>query len=426
MRTRGLGWAGIVMAWAVLAPSVGRAQTDAGPAFVPIPGFETELPRLVRGQMDSAVGYAPPPSNLDLPLGELPSPLYSTRPESGPFAFGGYALYVQNVPLEPQNVAIRGFLDFDGNLTGSPGRFVGSGLGALDTQQLRGPQQWQPGFFIGGGYRFKDGSAVTLKWLHLVKTQYDAVATLTPAFTQINADLSNTFLFSPVFNFPSDFSGPPNDVPAAQFGSFGIWNAADIMTIDFVQRNEIVELTCRVPIHETECWRSYGLVGPQFVWFWERFRWRTTDLDDQGVGNPFDTALYTNIASNRMYGLQVGCGNECYLGHGLSVSLDLQAGLLLDIVKQRVKYERGDRNEGPERKRSYTDYTVVPEVRATLNAWWFPYEGIQMKLGYDAMGFFNTFSSQRPIDFNYGSVDPQYDRVFRYLHGLEAGIAFIF
>src|SRR5207248_1778798 len=143
--------------------------------------------------------------------------------------------------------------------------------------------------------------------------------------------------------------------------TFGIWNAADIMTEELDQRFQMIELTYRKPIFETECWRSYGLIGPQFVWIWERYKWVTTDLDASGNASDLDVGKYTNIVSNRMYGIKIGCGSECYVGNGFSLSCDLTAAGLLNIVKERVKYERGDRHLGPERKRSITDYTLVPE-----------------------------------------------------------------
>src|SRR5258708_30545525 len=75
MRTRGLRWAGVLLAWAALTPSVGRTQTgisgqtsawwnrwaaapslDGSPsAFLPDDGLP---PSVARGQIDTAVGYA--------------------------------------------------------------------------------------------------------------------------------------------------------------------------------------------------------------------------------------------------------------------------------------------------------------------------------------------------------------------------------
>lgn len=369
----------------------------------------------------TALGYAPPST-------VLPFPLYSTRPEDGGlFVNGSFVLYSQNNPIDDQIIAVRGLVDLDGSITGTVGTFVGPQTPALDVNQVDGPRNVQPGFRVGVGWRFGDGSSVEVSWMHLTKNFYTAVATLIPPGLPSQSDLSDTFLFSGVFNFPTDFSGPANDTNAGNLGStFGIWNAADIMTIDFTQRNEFVDVMYRHSLFETENHRTYGLIGPAFAWFWERFRWRTTDQDVTGIASDADTAIYSAIVSNRLYGVQVGCGHERYLGHGFAFSLDLLAGLYLDVAKKRVKYERGDRNIGPERKRSRTDYYFAPELQATGFLWWYPIEGVQVRFGYDVMAFFNTIGTPRPVDFDYSAVNPKFDHVFRILNGLQIGVGLIF
>ena len=43
------------------------------------------------------------------------------------------------------------------------------------------------------------------------------------------------------------------------------------------------------------------------------------------------------------------------------------------------------------------------------------------------MMFFNTVSSKHPVDFNYGSLTPGYDKgTFRIFNGFNAGISFTF
>src|SRR5262249_40911182 len=182
-------------------------------------------------------------------------------------------------------------------------------------------------------------------------------------------------------------------------------------------------------IFETECWRTYGLVGPSFVWFWTRFGWRTIAQDTAGdPANPADEALYTKIASHRMFGAKIGNRNEGYLGRGFSTPLDLQASLYLDWVRERAKYERGDfKQGGPANKRSKTDWTGAPGVRGTFNLWWYPYEGIQFRLGYDVQAFFNTIESKSPIDFDYSALNPGYEHIFlRFLDGFNIGLALSF
>ena len=51
---------------------------------------------------------------------------------------------------------------------------------------------------------------------------------------------------------------------------------------------------------------------------------------------------------------------------------------------------------------------------------------VQLRFGWDFFCFFNTDYSPRPIDFNYSSVDPNYERAFRFFDGLQSSIAFVF
>src|SRR3954454_11859262 len=92
--------------------------------------------------------------------GEVP-PVLFTGPLSHPrYEEGGFFCFLQGLywretrPLRNQVVAVRGFTDTDGSATldGSleaPGTFHGSLDTALDTRQLRGPGNFQPGFNIG-------------------------------------------------------------------------------------------------------------------------------------------------------------------------------------------------------------------------------------------------------------------------------------
>src|SRR5262249_18028742 len=159
------------------------------------------------------------------------------------------------------------------------------------------------------------GVSVDVSWWHLHQARYSATASLVPPGFRNGLDLADTFLTSPVFNFPIDFAGAARQLPTGLGNSlttFGIWNAASLMTIDFVQRADQVELTGRIPVFENDCFRTYGLIGPRFVWFWERFHWRTVDVDAFGLAVGNDAADYSNVLSQRMYGGFLGCGNECW------------------------------------------------------------------------------------------------------------------
>ena len=140
---------------------------------------------------------------------------------------------------------------------------------------------------------------------------------------------------------------------------------------------------------------------------------------------PVWVGTYTNIVSNRMYGAFIGGGNEWYIGRGFAVSLECEASLYLDYVREIAKYERGDR-DGIANRRTKTDYNVVPDVRANLQLWWYPTEGIQLRVGYDVMAFFNTIAAREPVSFNYGGLDPAWVPYTRFFDGINAGIAFIF
>ena len=378
------------------------------------------LERVVRGQE-----YAPP----DMPVqGGLPLPLYSTRPEAGGFFLGAeFVMFRQTVPLRSQPIAYRGFVDTDGSITGNTGYFTGSGTIALDANQVQGPRSYQPGLKVTGGYRFSDGSEFEISWMQLLESNYTAGASLVPQFFNVGPRLENTFLFSPVFNFPNLYAGPAFKIGTGNpYAIYGIWNGATNMQISFTQQNTQIEGRYRVPVYEDECWRTYGFAGPRFFWVWERFRWRTEDADLNGLVDPSSVAIYNNIVSNRMYGAYIGIGNEWWMGNGFSASLDLNTAALLDFVKERSSYESGIKYYTIA-KRSKSDFSFVPEVEANVNLWWYPTEGIQMKVGYDVMSFFNTVAGKTPVDFNFGGLSPTWDKgVFRLFDGINAGIAFIF
>jgi hypothetical protein len=442
-------------------------------------------------------------------------------------------------------IAVRGFNDTDGtiqvlfNLAEGPirvegdrqifrfdpirpGLFIGSGRVALDANDVAGPKTYQPGVGVTLGWRFSDSSAVEFRWKHLVDAKYSHVASFIPEpdnffrFT-LRSDLADTYLFSPVNNFPNEFAGPASKVsvsagvPSASSGAtatigsivivgpgpggspqgslsitglsavtsastsgeiiapqaaYGIWNGASVMSLSFVQRHDQFDLVGRFPLYQDDCSRMYTLCGGRHVQFWERFQWRTTAVNIElppvtatgnvtlnvtgpnqttggtinfnvtsssggtppGVGGRAgadDVAIYTNVVSNRLYGPTVGCGYERYWGKGISTSVDLRASALIDVVKERAKYERGDKAIA--HKRAITEYTFVPELSADLNIWFYPIEGVEMRFGYEIMNFFNTVSSPRPVDFNYGAVSPPFEKgQYRYLEGFHTGIAFIF
>ena len=95
-----------------------------------------------------------------------------------------------------------------------------------------------------------------------------------------------------------------------------------------------------------------------------------------------------------------------------------------NFAREQAKYERAD--FAISNKRAIRRFDVVPELQLTGNIWWYPTNGVQLRLGYDAMSFFNTYATEQPVDFNYSSVDPGWQKTTRYLTGFNAGIGFIF
>jgi hypothetical protein len=384
-------------------------------------------------QAASAQNYAPPD-----PV--WPLPLYSNRPEEGGLYLAAEFMYFrQSNPIRDQLIAIRGYFDADGTITGTVGQFVGSGNPALFADDV-GPPSYQPGYRITGGWRFREGHAFEISWLHLQEVKKTGAATLVPLGFQGQQNLADTFVTSFVYNFPEDYSGPPNDFGVLPPGSgiqpgatYGIWNAADNMLVQFTQRYDQWDGRLRVPVLQTDDHRVYGIAGARVARIYEKFLWRTVDngflLDGitPDVG-PFNAANYTNTMSNNLYGAVIGCGDECRLGDTpigtFAVSFDAQAALFVNFFKARAKYERADRATAATRTRRL--YSWVPELEGNLNLWWYPIEGVQLRVGYNAMTFFNTFSSPFPVSFNFGALDPAYERVFRLFHGLNAGIAVIF
>jgi hypothetical protein len=382
-----------------------------------------------------ATGYFPPDCNPPLP--------FSNRPDLGGLYCGAeFVMYRQTNPLKGQNVAYRGFLDVDGSISlalgdgAGPHTFYGSRQLALDVQQADGPNSYSPGTNIVIGYKFANGASFAVSWLYLTETQTHASATSAPFDLNVGFDSANSYLFSPVYGFPNDYASnfrTDNGRRKIAIGNpdaaYGIWNAASIETISFIQRVQQYEFTWRDVVFETENYRCSYLVGGRFFWIWERFQWITKDLDLAGQGGPLDTAIYGNIDSNRMYGAHAGFSNECYIGHGFAMQLDVEGALLLDVIRERQSYTTGVRYGVPVptavSKRTVTQWTAVPEVNASLNLVWYPIQSVEVRLGYNVMAFFNTISSPVPIDFNYGSLTAPYQSTFRLFDGFNVGVAFI-
>jgi hypothetical protein len=234
-----------------------------------------------------------------------------------------------------------------------------------------------------------------------------------------------------VFNFPPDFAGPATKVNLGNPGAtFGIWDASTTQSIELLQRFDQYQISARFPLFGDDCNRTYWTMGPRMAWIWERFKWRVVANDvNTGQAGQDDVALYSNVLSQRLYGPFIGCGYEWCKGTSLigalSITLEGQAALLADIAKEIVKYERGD--FAIQNKRSKTDYSFVPELSASINLCWYPVQSVQFRVGYDVMAFLNTIASPNPVSFNFGGLDPPFDKGhLRVFDGFRAGVMFAF
>ena len=278
------------------------------------------------------------------------------------------------------------------------------------------------------GYRFEEGFVVEGYYGHVYNVRYLAGATLVPPNSDVGQNLEDSFLYSPVYNFPSAFAGPASKLAiGSPYAAYGIWNGASETDIRFDQFIEEWLVGARVPIFETEYNRCYCLAGMHSLWIHENFKWRTVSYNFQGEApdGGADAATYNNIVSNVLYGPYIGSGNEFWLGKGFSLSLDARAGLLADFVHEEAMYTRGDLAIAL--KRARRQLNLSPELTGLVNFIWYPIEGIQIKVGYQWMGIFNTQSSPYPVSFNALGLDPPWTtQAFRLIDGFNAGIGFIF
>jgi hypothetical protein len=171
------------------------------------------------------------------------APILNHLPTANPGSAGFYTaaefvLLTQSRAIGSQVVAQRGFFDSQGLLTGVPGTFIGSGAVALSTDQL-GQASYAPGYRIYLGWKCEDGTSVYADFMQTFDTRRHAGATLVPPGFRGPSNLADTFISSPVYNFPTDYAGPINKIAqdsGTPANAYGIWNAASEMTIDYSQR----------------------------------------------------------------------------------------------------------------------------------------------------------------------------------------------
>lgn len=379
----------------------------------------------------------------------VPLPLGHARMESvgGFFTAGEFIMYRQTNTIKHQLIAVRGFTDVDGAITGDlngtvvnsdtdvpfiirgplvPGTLYGSRDPALFTDDLKGQESFQPGWALSMGYKFDSGSKIELKWQHVNRQTYTANASSVPNLGQVGPLTADSFLFANVFNYAPEFAGALQETAIGNPGSLtGIWNGAINMTIAFQQGFDQVDIIGSVPWFQNDVCRVYGRAGGRFAWIFERFTWRTVSADFNGNSTDADVANYSNTVSNRMYGPAIGLGVDRYIGYGFSIALESDVAGLLDVARLRAKYVRGDKEI--ETKQSINQFQFSPMVNANVNLYWYPFEGVQIRAGYNFAAFFNTIEMGDPISFDFRAIDPDWgSRGVRFLDGFNAGIGFIF
>ncbi|MBA4189345.1 MAG: hypothetical protein C0467_15215 [Planctomycetaceae bacterium] len=410
-RNRYIGGALLAAASVLVGPADARAQ----PANGTIPSTD-----------GSGGGFQTPRQSA------VPSYLPTGQPGDAGFYFGmEFVLLAQTRAIGHQSIAKYGFYDLTGEVNGTPGAIVGSGRDAINTNMFRNGPTFQPGFNVEVGYRFDDGTKIFANYMQLYDAHYSVGASLVPPGYAVplqngQITLADSFVSSPVYSFNSQFAGPTNKVAGVPDSAvYGIWNAATQMDIKFTQRFQQAQAGGRVPVLMTDYSRVYGTGGMQFSWFFERFYWRAVSADQNGNVNQTTAANYTNTLSQRMYGPFVGCGHEIFVANQFSLSCDLTGALLLNVDKQRAKYKLGDNTI--QSKWGNEEFHITPNANIAVNAWWYPIEGVQMRVGYQAMSFYNTQYMITPVGFNYGNIAPQYEfKAFRLLHGFNVGVGFFF
>jgi hypothetical protein len=351
---------------------------------------------------------------------------------------------------------------------GVPGQFLGSGMGAMTTGDV-GDDKYEPGMRFTIGYRFRNGVAIEGNYWSLAATRHQSSAGIVPPrnFGGVGSQFYDSFISAPFFNFTPYFAGPSFDVisntylltrPAGanpvnlvtagnQNGAnqvittddvindlirfrgfvvpaYGIANGAELMEQSLRQRFASAELNARVPFCTAEVTRTYGLIGVRYINFDERYRLRIVDMDIEGSSLAENAMQYENKISNKYYGGQAGIGTESYIANGFAITFEGKLGVLAENSRATVKVLREDLAVGLRKVDNQVNTTTMFQAGAYL--WWYPMEGIQMRIGYEFLGILGSRRSPDPVDFDLGKLNPGYDKLFLRVDGVTGGLAFIF
>jgi hypothetical protein len=152
---------------------------------------------------------------------------------------------------------------------------------------------------------------------------------------------------------------------------------------------------------------------------------RIVDQDIDGNTSPYDTMLYDNEWENQLIGLTTGCQHEYYLGNGFAISCDGRLGIFANLQQNKTIVARGDDStiaiSVQER-----NLTFSPSGQLGVYGWWYPFEGIQIRAGYEVFGALNIRRSEHPVSFDLGHLDPAYDNQALIMDGFVLGFSLIF
>jgi hypothetical protein len=377
------------------------------------------------------------------PWFEHPLPLNGSKSDGFFAAVEAIYWHVSN-PLERQVIARRELYDFAGDFfndfSTGPGDILGSQAVAL-TADMAGGDEFEAGFRSTVGYRFTGGLEVELCYWTLPVFSHTAQAGIIPHNLNVGFGFVDSFLSARFFNFPTEFAGPDNDVlrqirvplsdppvytPGPAIPAFGIFNGAELFTIKYEQEFWNLELNFRLPIEQNDSTRSYMIVGPRIMNTFENFELRIVDLDIDGEGSPLNTARYNTRTRNILFGAQCGYGSELYLKGGFALSGEVRVGCFFDVFRGKANLEREDGPNAPNVRNDVEDHGISPFFQGGLFLWYYPVDGVVLRFGYEYTGLINVWRSPNPIDFNVGSMSPDYKQMFIQLDGMSGGIALIF
>ena len=153
-----------------------------------------------------------------------------------------------------------------------------------------------------------------------------------------------------------------------------------MMDIKFTQRYQEMNIGVRVPMFQTDYSRVYGMAGGRFALVLRAVHLADRELRQRRNRIPALTPPITPTPSrSACTARSSGAGTRSSSPTQFSVSLRPDRCPLLDVAKQRAKYELGD--ETVQSKWGREEFRLVPNANADLNLWWYPIEGVQIRVG---------------------------------------------